>query len=141
MTALVDKAMAPTRFAVTLIGVFAVVAIVLAAVGIYGVLSTVVRQRTAEIGMRIVFGARRASIFGLVLREGLRLSAIGIAVGLAVAFLMTQFMTKLLVGVRPTDPMTFVSITVLFFAIASVACWLPAYRASRLDPTAALKEE
>src|SRR5262249_20373123 len=84
MGARVDRAMAPTRFAVTLIGVFAIVAIVLAAVGLYGVLSTIVRQRTAEIGMRMVFGASQASVFGLVLREGLRLSAVGVAVGLVV---------------------------------------------------------
>ena len=141
MTALVDRAMASTRFAVTLIGVFATVAIVLAAVGLYGVLATVVRQRTAEIGMRMVLGASRASIFGLVLGECLRLSAVGVAVGLAVAFVMTQFMTKLLVDVRPTDPVTFASITVLFFAIAAVACWLPAYRAANLDPTVALREQ
>jgi predicted permease len=141
MTALVDKAMTPVRFAVTLIGVFAVVAIVLAAVGLYGVLATVVRQRTAEIGMRMVFGARRASIFGLVIREGLRLSAVGVAIGLVVAYVMTKFMATLLVGVRPTDPATFASITALFFVIAAVACWLPAYRASKLDPTVALRDE
>ena len=141
MNALVDKAMGPTRFAVTLIGVFAMIAIVLAGVGLYGVVSTVVRQRTAEIGMRMVFGAARGSIFGLVLREGLRLSAVGVGAGLVVAFVMTQFMSKLLVGIKPTDPITFASITALFFAIAALACWVPAYRAANLDPMVALREE
>jgi len=88
-----------------------------------------------------VFCAPRASIFVLVLGEGLRLSAIGVAIGLAVAVVMTQFMTKLLVGVRPTDVATFATITALFFVIAAVASWLPAHRAAGLDPSVALREE
>src|SRR6185369_2937113 len=106
MSAFVDKAMAPVRFTATLIGIFAVVAVVLAGVGLYGVLSTVVRQRTAEIGMRMVFGAPRSSILSLVVGEGLRLSAAGIAIGLAGAFAITRVMASMLVGVNPTDPVT-----------------------------------
>ena len=141
MTALVDKAMAPIRFTATLIGIFAAVAMLLAAVGLYGVLSTIVRQRTAEIGMRMVFGAPRSSILNLVVGEGLKLSAAGIVVGLAGAFAITRVMASMLVGVNPTDPITFAAIVVLFAMIAVTASWLPARRASRLDPMNAIREE
>jgi putative ABC transport system permease protein len=141
MTALVDKAMAPIRFTATLIGIFAAVAMLLAAVGLYGVLSTIVRQRTAEIGMRMVFGAPRGSILNLVVGEGLKLSAAGIVVGLAGAFAITRVMASMLVGVNPTDPPTFAAIVVLFAMIAVTASWLPARRASRLDPMNAIREE
>jgi len=141
MTAFVDKAMAPIRFVTTLIGIFAAVAVILAAVGLYGVLSTIVRQRTSEIGMRMVFGAPRASILNLVVGEGLRLGAAGIASGLIGAFAITRVMASLLVGVTPTDPITFAAIVVLFVLIAVTASWLPARRASWLDPMHAIREE
>jgi len=141
MTAFVDKAMAPLRFTATLIGIFAAVAVILAAVGLYGVLSTIVRQRTAEIGMRMVFGAPRRSILNLVVGEGLKLSAAGILIGLAGAFAVTRVMASLLVGVSPADPVTFAAIVLLFGLIAVTASWIPARRASRLDPMAALREE
>jgi putative ABC transport system permease protein len=141
MQAFVDRAMGPTRFALVLIGVFAVIAAVLAAVGLYGVLSTVVRQRTAEIGVRMAFGAESRSIFRLVIGEGLRLSTVGIVVGLAAALMLTRMMSALLVGVRPTDPATFATIAAGFFLVAAAACWLPARRAAALDPTSALRED
>ena len=141
MTAFVDKAMAPVRFTATLIGIFAAVAVVLAAVGLYGVLSTIVRQRTAEIGMRMVFGAPRSSILKLVVGEGLKLSMAGMAIGLAGAFAITRVLTSMLVGVNPTDPVTFTAIVALFGAIAMAASWIPARRASRLDPVQAIREE
>jgi putative ABC transport system permease protein len=141
MTAFVDKAMAPVRFTSTLIGIFAVVAVLLAAIGLYGVLSTIVRQRTAEIGMRMVFGAQRGTILQLIVGEGLRLSAAGIGLGLIAAAMVTRVMTTMLVGVTPTDPATFMAIVVLFVGIAVSASWLPARRASRLDPMNALREE
>jgi putative ABC transport system permease protein len=141
MQAFVDRAMAPTRFAFALITVFAAVAGLLAAVGLYGVLSTAVRQRTAEIGVRMVFGAPKASIFQLVIGQGLRLTVAGVVLGLLGAFAITRVMTSMLVGVEPTDPATFASIAVLFVLIAAVACWLPARRAAGLDPSAALREE
>ncbi len=141
MTAFVDKAMAPVRFTSTLIGIFAVVAVLLAAIGLYGVLSTIVRQRTAEIGMRMVFGAQRGTILQLIVGEGLRLSAAGIGLGLIAAAMVTRVMTTMLVGVTPTDPVTFLAIVVLFIGIAMAASWLPARRASRLDPMNALREE
>ena len=141
MTAFVDKAMAPVRFTSTLIGIFAVVAVLLAAIGLYGVLSTIVRQRTAEIGMRMVFGAQRGTILQLIVGEGLRLSAAGVGLGLIAAAMVTRVMTAMLVGVTPTDPITFMAIVVLFVGIAVSASWLPARRASRLDPMNALREE
>jgi putative ABC transport system permease protein len=139
--ALVDKAQASTRFSLLLIGVFAVIAALLAAVGLYGVLATIVRQRTAEIGIRMALGAQPARIFRLVVGQALRLTAAGVAVGLVTAFALTRGMNTMLVGVKATDPSTFATIAVLFFLIAVAASWLPAWRAASLDPTAALRDE
>jgi predicted permease len=139
--ALVEKAQAGTRFSLVLIGLFATIAGLLAAVGLYGVLSTVVRQRTAEIGVRMALGAAPRTIFNLVVGHGLRLTALGIVAGIAVALGLTRAMTTMLIGVKPTDPPTFASIVVVFFVIAAMACWFPAHRAARLDPTVALREE
>jgi len=141
MSAYVDKAMAPVRFTATLIGMFAVVAMVLAAVGLYGVLSTIVRMRTAEIGLRMVFGAEAGSILGLVVGEGLKLSIGGMVLGLAGALVITRVMASMLVGIQPTDPVTFGAIIAVFAFIALPASWVPAFRASRLDPMVALREE
>ena len=141
MLSFVEKAQAQTKFVLVLIGIFAVVALVLAAVGLYSVLSTTVRQRTAEIGVRMAFGAAHGSIFRLMVVEGLRLSAVGILVGLAAASMLTKGMRTMLVGVEPTDPGTFVAMAAGFLAIATVACGLPAWRAARLDPMAALRDE
>jgi putative ABC transport system permease protein len=141
MDAMVKRAQAGTRFSLLLIGVFAVIAALLACVGLYGVLSTVVRQRTAEIGVRMALGATPGRIFKLVVGHGLRLSAIGVVIGLVAAFGLTRAMTSMLVGVKATDPITFVTMAALFLIIASVASWLPARRASGLDPTIALREE
>jgi len=139
--ALIDKAQASTRFSLLLIGVFAVIAALLAAVGLYGVLATIVRQRTAEIGIRMALGAQPARIFRLVVGQALRLTAAGIGAGLIAAFALTRGMATMLVGVKATDPSTFATITVLFFLIAVIASWLPAWRAASLDPTAALRDE
>ena len=141
MRAFVDRATASTRFALALIGIFAVVAVVLAAVGLYGVLATAVRQRTAEIGVRMVFGAPKASIYQLVVGQGMRLTLAGVVLGLIGAFAVTRVMRSMLVGVAPTDPATFAAIVPLFFVIAAIACWIPARRAAALDPAVALREE
>jgi len=141
MTEFVNKSMAPIRFSVVLIGIFAAVAVVLAVVGLYGVLSTVVRQRTAEIGVRMAFGATYGNILGLIVGEGLKMSAIGVIAGLAGAFAITGFMKSMLVGVKPTDPATFASITALFLVISAIAAWVPARRAARLAPTMSLRDE
>ncbi|HYL34859.1 MAG TPA: ABC transporter permease [Bryobacteraceae bacterium] len=141
MQKFVDHAQAQTRFALVLIGVFAAIAAVLAAVGLYGVLSAVVRQRTAEIGVRMALGAAPSGIFRLMVGQGLGLSVAGIAIGLILALALTRSMTTLLVGVAPTDPMTFAAMAILFLLIAGVSAWLPARRAALLDPTVALREE
>lgn len=141
MQTFVDRAMAPIRFTTTLVGIFGVVAIVMAAVGLYGVLATIVRQRTAEIGMRLVFGAQRSSILGLIVGEGLRLSLAGIVAGVLGALAVTRLMRSLLVGVGPADPATYVAMIALFVVIAAGASWIPARRAARLDPSVALREE
>jgi predicted permease len=141
MDVLVDKAQAGTRFSLLLIGVFAVIAALLAGVGLYGVLATVVRQRTAEIGVRMALGAAPASVFRLMIGQGLRLSAAGIGLGLIAAFGLTRVMISMLVGVKPTDPVTYVAMIGIFFCIAAFASWLPARRAATLDPTRALREE
>lgn len=136
----VEQAQASTRFSLLLIGLFAVIAALLAGVGLYGVLSSVVRQRTPEIGVRMALGARPASIFNLVVGNGLRLSAAGIMIGVGAALVLTRLMTTMLVGVRATDPVTFFAMALLFFVIAVIASWLPARRASSLDPTTALRD-
>ena len=141
MQAFVDRSMAPVRFTMTLVGIFAGIAIVLAAVGLYGVLATLVRQRTAEIGMRLVFGAPRATILRLIVGEGLKMSAVGMAVGIGAALAITRVMASLFIGVSPTDPATFGAITALFAVVSLAAAWLPAYRAARLDPMVALRVE
>jgi putative ABC transport system permease protein len=139
-TAMLERAMAPTRFALVLIGVFAGIAGFLAAIGLYGVLSTMVRQRTAEIGVRVAFGATRTRILQLIVGHGLRLSAIGIAVGWLTALGVTRLTSSMLVGVQPTDLVTFGLTALVFFAIAIVACFMPGWRAAQMDPTAALRD-
>jgi len=140
MEAVVEKAQSETRFSLLLIGTFAVIAALLAGVGLYGVLATVVRQRSAEIGIRMALGARPVNIFQLVVGQGLRLTAIGVVVGLFAAFALTREMASMLVGIKATDPLTFVTMVVLFFLIAAISSCLPARRAASLDATAALGE-
>jgi predicted permease len=138
---LVRQAQSQTTFSLLLIGVFAVIAGVLAGVGLYGVLATAVRQRTPEIGVRMALGAGRSSIFRLIVGQGLGLSAIGLAIGLVAALLLTRLMTTMLVGVKPTDPFTFVIMVLLFLAIATASSWVPANRAAGIDPNKALRQE
>jgi putative ABC transport system permease protein len=139
--AYVDRAMAPTRFALVLIACFGGVALLLAAVGLYGVLAYAVRQRTAEIGLRVAMGATQQTILALVVRQGLVLSLAGIGLGTLGAFGLTRVMRSLLVGVTPTDPLTFGSIGIGFLAVTTLASLLPARRASRVDPLTALRTE
>ena len=136
----VGRAQASTRFSLLLIGVFAAIAAILANVGLYGVLSTFVRQRTAEIGLRMALGAAPANILSLVVGQGLALSGLGIVIGLLVAAGLTRMMSTMLIGIRPTDPATFLSVIALFFLVAAVSCWIPARRAAGLAPTVALRE-
>jgi putative ABC transport system permease protein len=141
METVVLDAQANTRFSLLLITLFAGIAAVLAGVGLYGVLSTAVRQRTSEIGVRMALGAGRANIFELIVGQGLRLSALGVGVGLIAAVVLTRAMATMLIRVKPTDPMTFVIMTMVFLAISALASYLPARRAAGMDPTTALREE
>ena len=141
MDELVSRAQAGTRFSLLLISIFAGIAALLAGVGLYGVLSTVVRQRTAEIGVRMALGATPSRVFRLVVSYGLRLSVAGIAIGLLASLELTQTLKSMLVDVKPTDPATFVVMAALFFGFAALASWLPARRAAALDPVATLREE
>jgi hypothetical protein len=141
MSDYVRRAQAPTRFALVCISVFAAIAAVLAAVGLYGTLAIVVRQRTTEIGVRMAFGASREQIFSLVIGRGLVLSGAGIAIGLGIALALARVMRSLLVGVEATDPLTFVVISLAFGGLAAIACWIPARRAAALDAADALRDE
>jgi predicted permease len=137
----VDQANAAPRFEMLLLAVFAAVALVLAAVGIYGVMSYSVSRRTHEIGIRVSLGASRGSVLALIMRQGLALALVGSAVGIVAAFLLARFMTKLLYGIPPTDPVTFVCVAGLLIAVALAACYVPARRAMRVDPMIALRHE
>jgi putative ABC transport system permease protein len=141
MEALVKQSQASTRFSLLLIGVFAIISAILASVGLYGVLSNIVRQRTSEIGVRMALGATPGGIFKLVVGHGLRLSVLGIAAGMIAAFGLTRAMSSMLVGVKATDPVTFAVMAGFFLIIAAIASGLPARRAAGLDPTIALREE
>jgi len=141
MSVYVGKAQSGTRFSLLLIGVFALVAALLAGVGLYGVLSTVVRERTAEIGVRMAIGALPGDIFRLMVGYVARLTTIGVVLGLVAAFFLTRAMASMLVEVKPADPVTYVAMVVSFFAIAGMASWIPARHAAALDPTEALREE
>jgi putative ABC transport system permease protein len=141
MQSYVDEAMGGTRFALVSIGVFGVTALVLAFVGLYGVLAYAVRLRTAEIGVRMAFGAERSTILRMVVGQGLRLAAAGTVAGLLAARLLTRVLQSQLVGVAPTDSFTFLSVAAGFLAMAALACAVPALRATRVDPLVALREE
>jgi predicted permease len=141
MDSIVGRAQTSTRFTLLLIAGFASIAALLAGVGLYGVLSSVVRQRTAEIGVRMALGAAPADIFGQMIGYGMRLSAAGLVAGFVAALVLTRAMTSMLVGVKPTGPLTFSAMIVFFLLIAALAAWIPARRAARLEPSTALREE
>lgn len=141
MDALVEDAAAGTRFVLWLFIVFGAVAIILAAVGLYGVQSTAVRQRTAEIGVRMAFGASTQSIVRLIVGHGLVLSALGVVVGVPAAILLSRALGTALVNVSATDPLTYVAMAAGFLVVAALSCGLPARRASKLDPVSALRQE
>jgi predicted permease len=129
------------RVAGTFVGAFGLLALALAAVGIYGVTSYTTRQRTHEIGIRMTLGANREDVLRLVLAYGLRLMFIGISLGLVLALVLTRFLRGLLLGVTSTDALTFVSVALLLCGVALLACFIPARRATRVDPMAAMRYE
>ena len=131
----------PERFAVFLLVIFAAVALSLAAVGLYGVMSYAVSQRTREIGIRMALGARRSDVMMMVIGQGIKLAGAGILIGLGGALALTRLMETLVFGVSATDPLTYVTIVSLLTVVALLACWIPARRATKVDPLLALRCE
>jgi len=141
MDQIISRSVADRRFALDLLGVFAAVALLLAAVGIYGVMSYSFGQRTHEIGIRVALGAQRVDILSLALKEGMRTVVIGLALGLVGAAVVTRIFQSMLFGVGPADPITFLSVSVILAGVALLACYVPAKRATRVDPLIALRDE
>jgi putative ABC transport system permease protein len=137
----VAASLSQRRFSLQMVVLFALTALLLAGIGIYGVISYMVSARTHEIGVRLALGAARSDIVRMVLRQGLRLAAAGAAVGLVAALLAARLMSGLLYGVRPSDPLTFAAVALLLVGVGALACWLPARRAVRVDPIIALRCE
>jgi len=136
-----SNSVAPRRFNMLLLGIFAAIALTLATVGIYGVMAFSVTQRTHEIGIRMALGAERRDVLGLVVRQGLRLTLTGVIFGVAGTWLLTRFLTGFLYGVRPTDPATFLLVSLVLIAASTLASYVPARRATKVDPMAALRYE
>jgi len=139
--AVVARSISSQRFSLILLGAFAGLALLLAGIGIYGVLSYLVEQRTREIGVRMALGAQRLDVLRLVLGDGARMTMVGALIGLVAALGLTRLMASLLFGVRPTDPVTFAAVAVLLCGIALFACYIPARRAAKVDPMVALRYE
>jgi putative ABC transport system permease protein len=136
-----SASLAERRFSMEIVGLFALTALLLAALGIYGVISYIVSERTHEIGIRLALGAQRHRILQMILSQGLGLAIAGAAIGLVGAVIVAHLMAGVLYGVRPTDPVTFVSVALLLIAVALLACYIPARRAIRVDPLVALRYE
>jgi putative ABC transport system permease protein len=138
---MVTASLSERRFSLEMVGLFALTALLLAGLGIYGVISYIVSERTHEIGIRLALGAQSRNILRMVLRQGLGLAIAGAAVGLVCALVVSHLMAGLLYGVRPTDPLTFAGVAVLLIGVALLACYIPARRATSVDPLVALRHD
>lgn len=141
MDQLMSESLGQSRYRGVLLGIFAMVALILAAIGIYGVIAYAVSQRTREIGIRIALGARRRDIFRMVVGHGMMLSLIGVTIGVGASLMLMRFLSSLLYGVSSTDPTTFTSVVILLITVALLACSIPARRATRVDPMNTLRHE
>src|SRR2546421_5552191 len=135
------ESVAPQRLNLMLLSIFAGIAFVLAIVGIYGVMSYAVTQRTHEIGIRIAIGAQPRDVFRMILGQGMLLTTAGLIAGLLGAFALTRLMTTMLFGVKPTDPATFAVVALMLTVVALVACYIPGRRATKIDPVDSLRYE
>jgi ABC-type antimicrobial peptide transport system permease subunit len=141
MSGLVDRSLGTDRLVAMLSSCFGALALLLASVGLYGVMSYAVARRTNEIGIRMALGARRSNVLRLVLGHGSKLALLGVAIGIAGALVLTRFLSSLLFGVKPTDPLTFVIVSVVLAGVALLASYIPARRATKVDPMVALRYE
>jgi len=141
LDSMITASMARERMAAIVLAVFAIVALTLASVGLYGVVAHGVTERTHEIGVRMALGAEARHVLGLVVRQGLSMALVGTAIGVAGAFALSRWIQALLFGVTATDPATFAAVAVTLLAVAALACGIPAWRATRVDPTTALRAE
>lgn len=141
MNDLVSESLSPQRFTMLLLAAFAGLALLLATVGIYSVISYSVSRRTHEIGIRVSLGASRADVLRLVLRQGMMLAALGLVIGIIGALALSRLMSAVVYGITASDPLTFLAVSLLLACVALLACYIPARRAMRVDPAVALRHE
>jgi putative ABC transport system permease protein len=141
MEEIIADSLAARRFSMILLGIFAALALLLSSIGIYGVISYFVGQRTREIGIRVALGAQKLDVLRLVIGQGTRMALLGVGAGVVAGLLLTRLMAKMLYGVSATDPWTFAAVAALLLGVTTLACYVPARRATRVDPVVALRYE